>query len=149
MSASGLKVEVKDNEITRYRPVVIIADDNMIGSTGYQRAMWEMSRNNAEAKRSTAIVQGWFKPDGTLWLPNELIVLDAPALGVNKEERLIVDCRYTLDESGTRTEMSLMHRDAFDEPPEALKNTSPNKKKAKKSTKDNVKEYTFTPQEKQ
>ncbi len=143
MSASGLKVEVKDSKITRYRPVVIIADDNMTGSTGYQRAMWEMSRNNAEAKRSTAIVQGWFKADGTLWQPNELITLNAAHLGADKEERLIVDCRYTLDENGTRTEMSLMHRDAFDEPPEALH--SSNKKTAKKSDKDNVKEYTFTP----
>ncbi len=142
MSASGLKVEVKDSKITRYRPVVIIADDNMTGSTGYQRAMWEMGRNNAEAKRSTAIVQGWFKADSSLWLPNELIVLDAPALGVNKEERLIVDCRYTLDDSGTGTEMTLMHQDAFNEPPAVLKDSS--KKKAKKSSGDNVPELSLS-----
>ena len=142
MSASGLKVEVQDSEINRYRPVVIIADDNMTGTTGYQRAMWEMSRNNAEAKRSTAIVQGWFKADGTLWQPNELITLNAAHLGADKEERLIVDCRYTLDENGTRTEMSLMHRDAFDEPPAVLKDSS--KKKAKKSSGDNVPELSLS-----
>ncbi|HDR1810479.1 TPA: phage baseplate assembly protein [Pasteurella multocida] len=136
MSASGLKVEVKDNEITRYRPMLIIADDNMTGSTGYQRANWEMQRNNAEGKRSTVTVQGWQKPDGTLWLPNELVVLDAPQLGINKEERLIVDCRYSLDENGTKTHITVMHRDAFNEPPEQLKNKS-----AKKSSKDNVKEF--------
>ena len=136
MSASGLKVEVKDSEITRYRPMLIISDDNMTGSTGYQRAMWEMQRNNAEGKRSTVTVQGWQKPDGTLWLPNELVVLDAPQLGINKEERLIVDCRYSLDENGTKTYITLMHRDAFNEPPEQLKNKS-----AKKSNKDNVKEF--------
>lgn len=136
MSASGLKVEVKDSEITRYRPMLIIADDNMTGSTGYQRAMWEMQRNNAEGKRSTVTVQGWQKPDGTLWLPNELVTLDAPQLGINKEERLIVDCRYSLDDSGTKTQLTLMHREAFNEPPEQLKNKS-----AKKSSKDNVKEF--------
>lgn len=137
MGASGLKVEVKDSAITRYRPMLIIADDNMTGQAGYKRAMWEMQRNNAEGKRSIVTVQGWQKPDGSLWLPNELVVLNAPQLGINKEERLIVDCRYTLDESGTKTQITLMHRDAFDEPPEALKN-----KKAKKSSKDNVKEFT-------
>ncbi len=136
MSASGLKVEVKDSEITRYRPMLIIADDNMTGSTGYQRANWEMQRNNAESKRSTVTVQGWQKPDGTLWLPNELVTLDAPQLGINKEERLIVDCRYSLDDSGTKTQLTLMHREAFNEPPEQLKNKS-----AKKSNKDNVKEF--------
>lgn len=143
MSASGLKVEVHDSEVTRYRPIVIIADDNMTGATGYQRAMWEMTRNNAEAKRTTAVVQGWFKPDGTLWLPNELVMIDAPALGINKEERLIVDCRYTLDENGTRTEMTLMHRHAFDEPPETLKDKSSSKKKAKKSSSDNIPELSL------
>ncbi|HDR1414527.1 TPA: phage tail protein [Pasteurella multocida] len=137
MSASGLKVEVKDSEITRHRPMLIIADDNMTGSTGYQRAMWEMQRNNAEGKRSTVTVQGWQKPDGTLWLPNELVVLDAPQLGINKEERLIVDCRYSLDESGTKTQITLMHRDAFNEPPEQVKGT----KSVKKSDKDTVKEF--------
>ncbi|MFC0822054.1 phage tail protein [Pasteurella multocida] len=137
MSASGLKVEVKDSEISRYRPMLIIADDNMTGSTGYQRANWEMQRNNAEGKRSTVTVQGWQKPDGTLWLPNELVVLDAPQLGINKEERLIVDCRYSLDESGTKTQITLMHRDAFNEPPEQVKGT----KSVKKSDKDTVKEF--------
>ncbi|HDX1124359.1 phage tail protein [Pasteurella canis] len=137
MSASGLKVEVKDSEISRYRPMLIIADDNMTGSTGYQRANWEMQRNNAEGKRSTVTVQGWQKPDGTLWLPNELVVLDAPQLGIHKEERLIVDCRYSLDDSGTKTQLTLMHREAFNEPAEQEKGT----KSAKKSSKDNVKEF--------
>ncbi|MFK3619163.1 phage tail protein [Pasteurella multocida] len=137
MSASGLKVEVKDSEITRYRPMLIISDDNMTGSTGYQRAMWEMQRNNAEGKRSTVTVQGWQKPDGTLWLPNELVTLDAPQIGINKEERLTVDCRYSLDENGTKTKLTLMHREAFNEPPEQINST----KSAKKSSKDNVKEF--------
>ncbi|HHW7449306.1 phage tail protein [Pasteurella multocida subsp. multocida] len=136
MSASGLKVEVKDSEITRYRPMLIISDDNMTGTTGYQRANWEMQRNNAEGKRSTVTVQGWQKPDGSLWLPNELVVLDAPQLGIEKKELLIVDCRYSLDDSGTKTQLTLMHREAFNEPPERLKNKS-----AKKSNKDNVKEF--------
>ena len=91
MSASGLKAEVTDTEITRYRPMLLIADDNMTGSTGYARATWEKQRNNAEGKRSNVVVQGWQKEDGTLWLPNELVTLHAPQLGINKEERLIVD----------------------------------------------------------
>lgn len=130
MSGSGLKVDVKDNEITRYRPILLIADDNMTGSTGYQRAMWEMTRNNAESKRAIVTVQGWQKPDGRLWLPNELVILEATALGIHQEERLIVDCRYSLDSSGTKTIMALMHRDAFNEPAEQRKGA-----KGKKSTK--------------
>jgi len=82
---------------------------------------------------------GWQKSDGTLWLPNELVTLHAPQLGINKEERLIVDCRYVLDEGGTKTYITLMHRDAFSEPPEAL--SGKNSKASKKSDKDKVKEF--------
>ncbi|MFZ7107914.1 phage baseplate assembly protein [Avibacterium avium] len=145
MSASGLKVEVNDNEITRYRPVVIIADDNMTGSTGYQRAMWELKRNKAEAKKETVTVQGWQKPDGSLWLPNEVVALTAIEFGLEHVERLIVEANFTLDENGTRTVLTLMHRDAFDEPAQELSKVQKkgkSAKKAKKSKKDNVKEFT-------
>ena len=149
MSASGLKIEVNDQQVSRYRPMVIIADDNLTGTSGYQRAMWEMKRNNAEAKKATAKVQGWQRDDGSLWLPNELVLLDAPDLGIQGEERLIVDVEFSLDDQGgTVTTLTLMHRDAFDEPPEPLdesggkKSKSKSKKKAKKSKKDNVKEFT-------
>lgn len=128
MSASGLKTTVFDKEITRYRPTVLIADENMVGNVGKQRAEWERQRNNAEGKRATAKVQGWTKPNGSLWLPNELIRLNAPQLGINGEERLIVDCTYTLDENGTVTLLTLVHRDAFDEPPEALEETKSGKR---------------------
>lgn len=145
MSASGLKVEVIDPDITRYRPMVIIADDNMTGTSGYQRAMWELKRNKAEAQKSTATVQGWQKPDGSLWLPNEIVWLTAPELGFERQARLIVEVVFTLDENGTRSQLTLMHRDAFDEPEESLdkvqKGKSADKKKAKKSKKDNVAEF--------
>ena len=151
MSASGLKIEVNDQQVSRYRPMVIIADDNLTGTSGYQRAMWEMKRNNAEAKKATAKVQGWQRDDGSLWLPNELVVLDAPDLGIQNEERLIVDVEFNLDDQGgTVTTLTLMHRDAFDEPPEPLdengnggskKTKSKSKKTAKKSDKDNTKEF--------
>ncbi|MCW9699506.1 phage baseplate assembly protein [Avibacterium sp. 20-129] len=156
MSASGLKVEVADPVITRYRPTVIIADDNMTGASGYQRADWERKRRTAEGSKATAKVRGWFKPDGSLWLPNEVVVLDAPLFSINKVERLIIDCNYTLDDSGMVTVMTLMHRDAFDEPADetlddvdgtsgkksSKKGKKAKAKKAKKSDKDNVAEFT-------
>ena len=141
MSASGLKVEVIDPDITRYRPMVIIADDNMTGTSGYQRAMWELKRNKAEAQKSTATVQGWQKPDGSLWLPNEIVWLTAPELGFERQARLIVEVVFTLDENGTRSQLTLMHRDAFDEPEESLDKVQKSKKE-KKSKKDNVTEFT-------
>lgn len=141
MSASGLKVEVKDQEINRYRPMVIIADDNMTGTSGYQRAMWELKRNKAEAQKSTATVQGWQKPDGSLWLTNEIVWLTAPELGFERQARLIVEVVFTLDENGTRSQLTLMHRDAFDEPDESLDKVQKGKK-SKKSKKDNVTEFT-------
>lgn len=140
MSASGLKVEVIDPDITRYRPMVIIADDNMTGTSGYQRAMWELKRNKAEAQKSTATVQGWQKPDGSLWLPNEIVWLTAPELGFERQARLIVKVVFTLDENGTRSQLTLMHRDAFDEPEESLDKVQKGKK-SKKSKKDNVAEF--------
>lgn len=143
MSASGLKVEAKDGEITRYRPMVIIAEDNMTGSTGYQRAMWELKRNKAESQREVVTVQGWEKPGGGLWLPNELVRLIAPQLGLDGIQRLIVAVNFTLDnQNGTRTVLTLMHRDAFDEPADSAVNGQKKNKKATKSKRDNVKEFT-------
>lgn len=79
-------------------------------------------------------------------------MLDAPAFGIHKAERLIIDCTYMLDENGTITEMTLMHRDAFNEPADdTLDDVKGSKgkdggkkgksKKAKKSSKDNVTEF--------
>lgn len=134
MSSRGLKTEIKDNTINRYRPTVLIADENMVGNVGKQRAEWERQRNNAEGKQMTATVQGWTKANGLLWLPNEIIKLNAPELGIYSEELLVVDCTYTLDENGTLTVMKLMHRDAFDEPAETLKSKTAGKKKSGKAS---------------
>lgn len=152
MSASGLKVDVADPAINRYRPTVLIADENMTGNVGKQRAEWERQRNNAEGQRSTATVQGWTKPDGSLWLPNQIVRLNAPQLGLDGAERLIVECAYTLDENGTKTVLTLVHRDAFDEPPEPLnldkdgKKTKSKGKKAKKAKGDTSEFDKFTNQ---
>lgn len=134
MSSRGLKTEVTDNTINRYRPTVLISDENMVGNVGKQRAEWERQRNNAEGKQMSATVQGWTKADGSLWLPNESIKLNAPELGIYGEELLVVDCTYTLDENGTLTVMKLMHRNAFDEPAEALASKTAGKKKSGKSS---------------
>lgn len=143
MESSGLKIEVVDNDITRYRPMVIIADDNMTGASGYQRAMWELKRNKAEAQKAIVTIQGWQKPDGSLWLPNEIVMLTAFELGFEREARLIVEVNFILDENGTRTQLTLMHRDAFDEPPESLERVQRKNgnKNGQLSKKNNVVEF--------
>ena len=85
-------------------------------------------------------MQGWQKPDGSLWLPNEIVWLTAPELGFERQARLIVEVVFTLDENGTRSQLTLMHRDAFDEPEESLDKVQKGKK-SKKSKKDNVAEF--------
>lgn len=118
-----IKADISDPIITRYRPTIIVADDNMQGDTGTKRAVWERNRNHAESTKITCLVQGWFKDDGKLWQVNEVVRIVATSLNLSTD-LLITECTYTLDENGALTQLVLMHRDAMTAEPISLKQKS-------------------------
>jgi prophage tail gpP-like protein len=107
------KASSKDEAIKRYRPLIVIAEHHAKGPKLSQRAEWERNVRRGRGTRSTIKVQGWTKPDGTLWKPNELASVLSPTLYI-EQDLLIAKCVYTLAENGTFTEMQLVHPAAFD-----------------------------------
>ncbi len=115
--STAVYMDTKDPDITRYRPTIIIADDNMTNAKGTARAQWEQKRAMAHSIKATATVQDWVKPTGELWQTNEMVQLNATPAGFTDEALLIVSVNFTLDnEGGTVTRLELMPRDGFTEP---------------------------------
>ncbi|CAB5645843.1 phage baseplate assembly protein [Providencia hangzhouensis] len=117
--STAVYMDTKDPDITRYRPTIIIADDNMTNAKGTARAQWEQKRAMAHATKANVTVQGWFKSSGQLWQTNEIAQLQAVAAGFVDESLLIVSVNFLLDnDGGTTTRLELMPRDGFTEPAE-------------------------------
>lgn len=105
---------VRDETISRYRPRIVLADDHGDRSRFIDRAEWEKNVRMGRALRGSITVQGWRDGEGRLWRPNTLVHLASPLLYLAEAEMLIVGCLYTLDDSGTRTALSIARREAFD-----------------------------------
>jgi prophage tail gpP-like protein len=86
-------------------------------STARKRAQWEATVRAARAVSVSVTVQGWRQADGTLWPVNGLVQVDLPWLRISGE-MLITELTYSLDESGTQTQMTLRRADAYTPEPE-------------------------------
>lgn len=103
-----------DEAITRYRPRIILADDHGNKTRFRDRAEWERNVRMGRGLRGSITVQGWRDGAGKLWLPNTLVTVTSPLLYLYEAEMLIVGCLYTLDDTGTRTALSIARPQAFD-----------------------------------
>lgn len=106
------QAESIDSTITRYRPLTVLAEDQGTGATLSQRAQWERNVRMGRGNRATITVQGWAH-DGNLWKPNTMVHLRSPMLYAD-HDLLIASVVFLLDEQGTRTELQLVRREAFD-----------------------------------
>lgn len=101
-----------DKIISRYRPLIVIAEDQGNGATMKQRAEWERNVRVGRGNRATITVQGW-RHEAGLWLPNRLVAVRSPYLDVDAE-MLISAVAYSLDDSGTRCELQVCRPEAFE-----------------------------------
>ncbi len=105
--------------------LIIIADQGE-GSTYQDRALWEMNVRAGRSARATYTVTGWEAQPGRLWRINELITVTDDFIGV-PDDLLCAQLKFTLDDNGSRTELELCRKGAFE-----LINL-PDKKKKKKA----------------
>lgn len=97
---------------SRYRPLIVQAEDQGNGVTLKQRAEWERNVRLGRGNRATITVHGWQHSAG-LWEPNTLVPVRSPYLDVDAD-LLIASVAYTLDEGGTRCELAVCMPQAFD-----------------------------------
>lgn len=105
---------VKDDTVRRYRPMVILAEDNLDAKRATERAEWEMRRRRARANQVEITVQGWQVP-GTkqLWPLNHLVPVTCPWLNLQRDFLLITALTFTKNRQGTRTRLTLMPKEGF------------------------------------
>ncbi|KDY55832.1 phage baseplate assembly protein [Escherichia coli] len=112
-------VGVTVSAIGRYRPKIILADQQTDTTGARQRALREMRRAIARSERFSATVRGWFRDDGRLWDVNLLTGVSALRFGIEQTELLVCQVEFLLDEhNGEVTRLVLAPRDGFIVPAE-------------------------------
>ncbi|HEV2675283.1 MAG TPA: hypothetical protein VGV37_12135 [Aliidongia sp.] len=103
-----------DSGITRYRPLVIIAEYPGDASTDTftRRAQWEATVRAGRASRFTITLQGWRDSAGLLWAPNGLVSVTDSFIEV-ADTLLIASVKLALDDGGSRAELTVTRPDAF------------------------------------
>jgi prophage tail gpP-like protein len=100
-----------DTTITRYRPIVVLAEDQGHIASFTARAEWERNVRLGRSNRATVTVQGWSHAAG-LWQPNRIVHLASPSLYADLD-LLIAGVTYRLDGNGTTAELELVRPEAF------------------------------------
>ena len=108
-----------DAGVTRYRPLLIVADTGANDATAQERATWEANTRLGRSAEAGITVQGWRQtPNGALWEPNTLIRVRSPWLRLDGE-MLIRQITMNKSGSGTTTKLDLVSPQAFEpEPPD-------------------------------
>lgn len=112
-AVAHMEAESADAAIDRYRPLIVLAEDQGAGGNLSQRAEWERNVRMGRGCRATVNVVGWRNSSGRLWKPNTIVHVRSPYLGLD-HNLLVVSVDYVLDENGTQAELSLVRREAFD-----------------------------------
>jgi prophage tail gpP-like protein len=103
------KGEALDPSVNRYRPLILDAED---GETDFStRARFEANTRLARSTQITYTVQGW-EHDAGLWEKNKLVRVVDSYFGIDSW-LLISDLVFTLDENGTKTDITVIPKEAF------------------------------------
>lgn len=120
VSESHQEAVTTDSGITRYRPLVVMAEG---GSAPRDRAVWEANVRLGRSATAKVTLFGWRQtPTGPLWAPNQLVAVKSPWLRMDGD-MLIRQVTYTRSATeGTRVELDLVSPQAFSpEPPDKAK----------------------------
>lgn len=115
-AAAHLKASAKDAEISRYRPLVVIAEHGTSNKSLADRAAWEVKVRMGRGKRGGCTVVGWRTgkdgQEGPLWQPNTLVHVTSDRMNIDRE-LLIVSCSYQFTEQGRVTDLTFARPEAF------------------------------------
>lgn len=104
--------EATDEGVSRYRPLLIVAENTVDGESSADRANYEAELRAAKALTAEVQVQGWFQSDGKLWDINQIVFVDAGFLGIRRR-MLIQKVEFNKSNAGTTTSISLIREDAY------------------------------------
>lgn len=104
-----------DPGVRRYRPMLIVAEEQSDGGSAITRARWEAGVRAGRSVSAELTVPGWrSQPGGPLWRPNTRVTLRSAATSMPDELLMITSATFVKnDDEGTVTRLKLA-------PPEAL-----------------------------
>lgn len=108
----AVKGTATDEGITRYRPMILMAEHSLDDQKGEDRSVYEANVRAAKSLDVELTVQGWFQQDGTPWEINQLVRVDSGFLGVRRQ-MLVKKVVFNKSGAGTTTTLSLTRNDAF------------------------------------
>jgi len=103
---------VRDRGMGRHRPLTVIAEEPGSEDQYATRATWEANMRYGKSRRASYTLAGW-SAAGVLWRPNAIVHVRDPFVGID-EDMLIVGVDFSLDEQGSRTQISVARKEAFD-----------------------------------
>lgn len=115
-NADNLEIEAvtKDDAVNRYRPTVIVVEEDTDRKRAKKRGEARRNRSAGEALKASVTMQGFRDDDGTVWEPNRLIWMESPFLQI-KQDMLIERLTFSQDErNGSLTKIELVDPKAYD-----------------------------------
>jgi len=104
--------EYDDPAITRYRPIMVIADGQASIADCTQRAKWQGAIARGKSRKLTITVNSWSQANGSLWGINKIVPIKSVLLGV-QDNLLISACNFKLDENGEITVLTVTDPEAY------------------------------------
>ncbi|MCZ5213640.1 baseplate protein, partial [Escherichia coli] len=77
-TTTALRARTEDAFIARYRPMYIRQTGQATGAGCIARADFEARQRAARTDETTYVVQGWRQGNGTLWQPNQRVIVFDP-----------------------------------------------------------------------
>jgi len=103
-----------DTAVSRFRPLIIMAEEKADQAYCLNRAKWEARIRAAKSQVASVTVQGWRISDGgALWSVGKLVNLDYPTCRIFAEDLLITDVTLTKSDQGTLAELTLKRPDIY------------------------------------
>ena len=121
--ASRTRGQAIDEGVRRFGRTHIIRPSTGQSRADAQRlADWTARTRAAQSARVTITVASWKQPDGKLWEPNTISLVQSPKLGVDGD-MLISEVEYMTGETSEMARLSLVRPDAFTPSPTATVKT--------------------------
>lgn len=114
--ASEVKAEVTDPRASRRRVLLIHESGQMTPELAQARANWERGSRMGKALTLRYKIQGWRQSTGALWVPNMIVRVVDPLIGIDRD-MLISEIEYVLDDGGTVANIVVGPPDGFDPEP--------------------------------
>jgi prophage tail gpP-like protein len=124
------RATILDDTLGEYRLRIIVSEQIAPTPAGQQtidndaiakqRANWEKARRIGRSQGASITCDSWRDSNGTLWTPNWLATIDAPAADISNATWIIGSLTFRKDMSGTHTDLILMPPDAFRPEPNPL-----------------------------